>query len=79
MTNNPTTAAACTWEVTSQTPTTAAGENGQLASGQMINIRTGLGNTGQVFVPYSEYRPEVVRPKLADLAARLDAVAGLKG
>jgi hypothetical protein len=67
------------YEVTSQTPTTAAGPDGNLASGMMINIVTGLGQTGQVFVPYSQYQVEQVAPKLADLAARLDAVKSLKG
>lgn len=45
--------------------------------GQEVRIRTGMGHEGTVFVAYSDYAPEKIKPILANLALRLDSVGSL--
>lgn len=66
------------WEVVSQRPTTGQDAHGHYVAGQEVRIKTGMGHEGTVFVAYSDYAPERLRPILASLALRLDAVGSLK-
>jgi len=54
-------------------------ETGALAQGYTVTIVTGLGHTGKRFIPDDKYTPEQVRPRLAALAANLDAIGALSG
>lgn len=38
-----------------------------------------MGHEGTIFIPYSDYTSEKVKPVLAALAARLDAIGSLSG
>lgn len=67
------------WDFVTQRPTTGPDDHGRYVQGQEIRIRTRAGHEGTVFVPYSAYSPEKVKPMLASLAARLDAVGSLSG
>ena len=60
-------------------PTMGQGPDSRYGKGQEITIRTGSGLTGSVFVPESQYAADLVRPILASLAARLEAVHKLSG
>jgi hypothetical protein len=52
---------------------------GRLAQGYTVHIRTGLGQTGALFVATENYTVEALRPKLAELARTLDAVKAMSG
>lgn len=56
---------------------TGADEHGRYVQGQEVRIRTNAGHEGTVFVPYSKYDADKVKPILASLAARLDSVGQL--
>lgn len=68
-----------TWVVVDSVPGPGQDDTGALAQGYTVHIRTGLGQTGQLFVSRSDYQVATLRPKLAALAATLDAVKGMSG
>lgn len=68
-----------TWTVTDSVPGPGQDETGALAQGYTVHIRTGLGQSGQVFVSRTDYNITTLRPKLAALAATLDAVKRMSG
>jgi hypothetical protein len=63
--------------VVSQQPRSGPGPHGNFVAGYEVMIRTEAGHTGTLFVPADQYGPEKVKPLLAALAARLDAVGSL--
>lgn len=68
-----------TWTVVDSVPGPGQDETGQLAQGYTVHIRTGLGQVGQLFVSRQDYNVATLRPKLAALAATLDAVKMMSG
>jgi hypothetical protein len=63
--------------VVSQQPKSGPGPHGNYVAGVEVMIRTGLGNTGSLFVPMADFSPERIRPLAASLAQRLDDVSRL--
>lgn len=73
----PSGAPVASWSVTGQMETTQLDSTGQATAGVRVFFRTGLGNTGSVFVPRSSYSPDNVRGMIADAAAAADAIGQL--
>lgn len=65
------------WQVTGQMETTQLGDTGQAVAGVRVFFRTGLGNTGSIFVPRASYAPDNVRGLISEAAAAADAIGQL--
>jgi hypothetical protein len=67
------------WTVTSQREDVNLGPNNALAKGVQVTFTTASGITGSVFIPDADYRPDVVRARIAERAAAMEAVHKLTG
>ena len=67
------------WQVTGQSPTTVPSPSGTVERGMNVTFRTSTGVLSTVFVPDSMYTPDNVKNIIAQKAAVLDQVSGLKG
>lgn len=74
---SPSGAPVASWSVTGQMETTQLDSTGQATAGVRVFFRTGLGNTGSVFVPRASYAPDNVRGLVAAAAAAADAIGAL--
>lgn len=62
------------WTVTSSIPATNIDSAGRVIKGYQVTFTTGLGHTGTVFVPESQYQPDMVRSAIKAQASIVDAV-----
>lgn len=67
------------WEVTGQQETMDQGPGGSYVQGTKVTFRTASGAVGSVFVPQDQYTVDQVRRLVAERAATMDAVHGLRG
>lgn len=67
------------WEVTQQVEATDMGPSGTFVSGVRITFRTSAGVVGSVFVPHGDYTVENARRLIAERAAIVAGVSGLRG
>lgn len=67
------------WEVTGQREDLQVQDNGQAASGMVVEFRVANGPSGSIFVPKGEYTLERVRQLIDARARTMAAVHALKG
>ena len=71
------------WEVKGQLMGQGIGPNGGYTKGMSVQFVTGLGHGGEIFLTDAEYNApnaiDLIRERVADKAAQMDAVASLKG
>lgn len=65
------------WTVTSSQPTTTLDSAGRPIKGYQVTFTTGLGHNGTVFVPDSQYQPDMVRAAVKAQAQIVDAINSL--
>lgn len=62
------------WTVTSSIPATNIDSAGRVVKGYQVTFNTGLGHTGTVFIPESQYQPDMVRSAIMAQATIVDAI-----
>lgn len=62
------------WTVTSSTPATNIDSSGRVIKGYQVTFTTGLGHNGTVFVPESQYQPDMVRAAIKAQAVIVDQI-----
>ena len=68
------------WSVTGQLTTTRIPEGGnRFVTGVEVSFITRGGHAGTVFIPDTQYRPEVVRAAIDEKAALMDEIGALQG
>lgn len=67
------------WKVTGQQETNRTSTTGQFVSGMLVSFQTDSGHAGSVFVPDSQYKPDIVKAMIAARVAQLDSVQSLEG
>jgi len=68
------------WTVTSQSPSTKFGPDGNPIEGKDVNFETTIGYKGTVFIPDSVYGdPSAVRQMIASEVQTVAAIHGLSG
>lgn len=67
------------WQVVSQQERTLPGPQGTIEDVVVVTFRMADGTTGTVNVPKAQYNAQNVRAAVANYAARLAEVSGLKG
>lgn len=75
--NMPASSASGSWAVESQVEDTVVDASGRVVRGIRVGFVTGHGVHGSVFVPVETYSADVVKAKIAAVAADLDAVSTL--
>ncbi len=66
------------WRVTGQgAPTSDVDSTGTVTRGVTVYFQTGNGVNSSVFVPETNYTPDLVRAQIAQKAAALDTVGSL--
>lgn len=66
------------WSITNQTAT--VGKVGdQVTNGWSISYLTGRGHEGKIFVPLTQYTPDVVRGLITTAATNADTIGALTG
>jgi hypothetical protein len=68
-----------TWVVTGQNERDQIVPGSAPVKGQQVFFQTRLGQSGSVFVPYSEYNTAGVLARIAPMAAQLDHIKQLTG
>lgn len=62
------------WTVTSTSPNTNVDTAGRVVKGYTVAFQTGLGHQGTVFVPESQFSPDIVRGMVKAQAAIVDEI-----
>lgn len=67
------------WTVVNQIQQGGMNSAGQYVTGWLVTFRTRSGAEGNVHIPDSEYTPDIVRARVSEKAAQLNAISGMSG